>query len=54
MWSRYWIIILLVALASLLYYLYNAPGNLGCEFRGMLNPLMGQIKAILQSWLGRW
>ena len=49
MWSQYWMLIVLLAGMGLIYLLYHAPGSLGWEIRGALDPIIDRIRTMVES-----
>ena len=54
MWSQYWMLIVLLAAAGLFYLLYHASGSLGWETRGVLDPIIDQIRAMVETMFDGW
>ena len=42
-------LIVLLAAAGLIYLLYHAPGSLGWAIRGVLGPIIDQIRTMVET-----
>ncbi len=47
-------LIVLLAAAGLIYLLYNSAGSLGWEIRGVLDPIIDQIRTMVETMFDRW
>ena len=47
-------LIVLLAAAGLIYFLYHAAGSLGWEIRGVLDPIIYQIRAMVETMFDGW
>ena len=42
-------LIVLLAVVGFIYLLYHAPGSLGWEMRGVLDPIIDQIRTTVET-----
>ncbi len=47
-------LIVLLAAAGLIYFLYNSAGSLGWETRGVLDPIIDQIRVMVETMFDGW